>query len=134
MKKILIISATAIVFCAASVGLFFTVNGDKQPPVNPQASTVVKGAKTINGQLIDVRTPEEFAASHAQDAINIPLASIQAGDFSKIDKGKSLYLYCRTGNRAGQAKIILEKAGYKNITNIGGLLDWQKQGGAVVSG
>lgn len=82
-------------------------------------------------QIIDVRTPEEYATGHANGAINIPLATIQAGDFSKVHKNASIEVYCRSGKRAAEAKIILEKAGYEEVVNIGGLVDWQDKGGLV---
>lgn len=84
--------------------------------------------KDVDGQLIDVREPDEYAADHANGAINIPLGNILNGDFSKIDINRPVYVYCRTGNRAGQAKTALEGAGYQNVTNLGGLSDWQNQG------
>ena len=82
-------------------------------------------------QIIDVRTPEEYATSHANGAINIPLATIQTGDYSKIHKNALIKVYCRSGKRAAEAKAILEKAGYKEVANIGGLVDWQDNGGSV---
>jgi len=118
-----------------AAGLFI-VNGnkDKQSTKNNQQTTNISSKiETSNGQLIDVRTPEEFTGSHAQGALNIPLSEIESGNLAKIDKTKPVYLYCRSGNRANQAKTILEQAGYKNVTNIGGLEDWQSQGGKVCS-
>jgi len=82
-------------------------------------------------QIIDVRTPEEYAAGHVDGAINVPLATIQAGDFSKIHKNASVKVYCRSGNRATEAKTLLEKSGYKEVANIGGLTDLQNNGSKV---
>jgi len=90
-------------------------------------------SQSSDGLVIDVRTPQEYATSHAAGSLNIPLADIQAGNFKKLDRQKTVYLYCRSGNRAGLAKNILEKAGFKRVVNIGGLDDWQSQGGKICS-
>ena len=82
-------------------------------------------------QLVDVRTVEEYSAGHADGAINVPLADIQSGDFSKIKKDAYIKLYCRSGNRAEQAKVLLEKKGYNQVVNIGGIDNWQDKGGKV---
>jgi phage shock protein E len=39
------------------------------------------------------------------------------------DKDQRIYLYCRSGNRSGQAKAILQELGYTNVVNAGGLED-----------
>ncbi|PKL18260.1 MAG: rhodanese-like domain-containing protein [Spirochaetae bacterium HGW-Spirochaetae-5] len=79
-----------------------------------------------NGALVvDVRTPEEYAAGHYENSVNIPLGELE----SKIDlfgsKDNNIVVYCRTGNRSEKAKIILERYGFKNVTNGGGLKDMQ---------
>ena len=79
--------------------------------------------------LVDVREPSEFASGHAVDAQNIPLGNVQAGGFNENDKSKPIYVYCRSGQRAGVAKIALEKQGYTNVENLGGLNDWLTMGG-----
>lgn len=82
-------------------------------------------------QIIDVRTPEEYAIGHISGATNIPLATMQAGDFSKLRTGVPIKVYCRSGKRAAEAKVLLEKAGYKNVENAGSLSSWQDKGGMV---
>jgi phage shock protein E len=101
--------------------------------VDQKSTTVTDNIISTNGQLIDVREPEEYEASHADNAINIPLGNILNSDYSRIDTSRPIYLYCRSGNRAGQAKIALEQAGYKNVTNLGGLDDWVEQSGKICS-
>lgn len=133
MKKFGFIAIIVVILIATG---FYIVsdNKDKQNTQNKQQTiNLSTKIETSNGQLIDVRTPEEYTSSHAQGALNVPLSEIQSGNVTKIDNTKPVYLYCRTGNRAGQAKTILEQAGYKNVTNIGGLADWQSQGGKVCS-
>jgi phage shock protein E len=72
--------------------------------------------------LIDVRTKEEFDAGHLEGAINIPweeTTSLMAAIGS--DKQRPAVLYCRSGNRSGKAIAVLEKKGYSNLFNAGGL-------------
>ncbi len=73
--------------------------------------------------VIDVRTPQEFNAGHIDGAINIPYDQIEPNlpSLDKIKKEDNILLYCRSGHRAGIAKESLNKLGYKNVQNGGGL-------------
>ena len=73
--------------------------------------------------IVDVRTPEEFAAGHYKGAVNIPLSDIQSRLPEFGDKNKPVVVYCRSGNRSAKAKAILESNGFKDVTNGGGLRD-----------
>ena len=68
--------------------------------------------------LVDVRTPEEFEGAHVKGSVNIPLDSIPFQLHQFKDK-KNILVFCRTGNRSGQAKFILEQNGIANVTNAG---------------
>jgi phage shock protein E len=71
---------------------------------------------------IDVRTVAEYDEDHIDNDLNIPLGSIDIDQFSSMfDKDDEINLYCRSGNRAGQAKNILEAAGFTNVNNMGGI-------------
>ena len=73
---------------------------------------------------IDVRTVEEYSESHINGDLNIPLASIDTTALARqFGKDDEINLYCRSGNRAGQAKEILEAAGFTNVNNVGGIDD-----------
>lgn len=78
--------------------------------------------------LIDVRTPEEFAAGRAKLAINLPLGEIENGSLPKVANDYQIYLYCRSGNRSSIAKRLLISKGYSNIVDLGGLGDIQALG------
>jgi len=72
--------------------------------------------------LIDVRSAEEFAAGHLDDALNIVHSDIDAlaraiGD----DPARSVVLYCRSGKRAGEALKALEARGFTGVFNASGL-------------
>ena len=101
-----------------------------------QSQNMQSKADTIQGELqnntallIDVREPDEFAADHAENAKNIPLGDIEAGKLTETTKTVKIYVYCRSGKRAGVAKTALEKQGYTNVENLGGLSDWREIGG-----
>lgn len=71
--------------------------------------------------LVDVRSPGEFAGGSAKGAVNIPLDQVT----QKMDKFKNkdhIVVFCRSGNRSGQAQSILEQNGFNNVTN-GGTVD-----------
>jgi len=68
--------------------------------------------------LIDVRTPGEFASGSVKGAVNIPLDKI-GGQASKLKGKKHIVVFCRSGNRSGQAKSILNQAGFTDVTNGG---------------
>jgi rhodanese-related sulfurtransferase len=140
MKRLIIVISVVLL---AFVGIVvFSNNNSNQSTADSakavellekEAVTLSEEIKTANGQLIDVREPSEYETSHADSAINIPLGDILKADYSKIDSSRPIYLICRSGNRAGQAKIALEQAGFANVKNIGGLVDWEKQGDKVCS-
>ena len=76
---------------------------------------------------IDVRTAEEYADGHVRQAVNIPYEEITAriGEVTD-DKDALIYLYCRSGRRSGIAREALERAGFSNAINLGGLEDAQR--------
>lgn len=77
--------------------------------------------KTIIGQgafLVDVREPGEFAGGSVKGAVNIPLGSV-ASQLEKFKGKENIIVFCRSGNRSGQAKVILEQNGFKNVVNGG---------------
>lgn len=81
--------------------------------------------------LIDVRTPEEYAAGHADGALNIEYQHIVAG-VEKLDipKQAPIYVYCRSGRRSDLALTALRDAGYTRVQNLISqekAEEWQKQ-------
>jgi rhodanese-related sulfurtransferase len=77
--------------------------------------------------IVDVRESFEHDEFNI-GGILLPLGDIRMGDTEKIDhlKDEEVYLYCRSGNRSGQAALILETMGFNNVTNvIGGMLAWK---------
>ena len=95
----------------------------------PKAQIVQNELQNNTALLIDVREPDEFAVGHAENAKNIPLGDIEAGKLTEATKTVKVYVYCRSGKRAGVAKTALEKQGYTNVESLGGLSDWREIGG-----
>jgi len=79
--------------------------------------------KSAQGALvIDVRTAQEYGEENIKYALNIPYKQIVKQFKSlEIRKDRPVVLYCRSGNRAGKAIMMLRKAGYTNLNNAGGI-------------
>lgn len=71
--------------------------------------------------LVDVREPGEFAQGSAKAAVNIPLGSLP-NQLAKFKDKEHIIVFCRSGNRSGQAKKFLDQHGFKNVVN-GGTLE-----------
>lgn len=75
--------------------------------------------------VLDVRTKEEYNEGHIEGAILIPNEDINDTQPEQLPElNKQILLYCRTGNRSGQASEKLSKIGYTNIYDFGGIQDW----------
>ena len=78
--------------------------------------------KASNPVLIDVRTDSEWNEGYIETAIHIPLDRIlEEIESLMVNKEQMIYLYCRSGNRSGKAEKALQKLGYANAKNIGGI-------------
>lgn len=64
--------------------------------------------------LIDVRTPDEYAAGHIEGAVNLPIPTL-AQNLDKIPTDKPVIVYCASGHRAGMALSSLRILGYANV-------------------
>ncbi len=69
--------------------------------------------------LIDVRAPGEFADSHIEGAVNIPVAELRTR-YSELNPEKPTYLICSTGNRSSLAASILKQHGFSDVYNVAG--------------
>lgn len=127
MKKliaVLITSVFALTACGAT-GAITTMN----------VSDFAHKVSDKSVVLLDVRTPAEFASGHIAGATNIDFESGNfENDIASLDKSKSYAVYCRSGNRSGQATALMAKAGFKSIFNLdGGIINWQNAGNSVVT-
>ncbi|MBQ6861707.1 MAG: rhodanese-like domain-containing protein [Alistipes sp.] len=77
-------------------------------------------------QLVDVRTPSEYAEGHISGAVNM---DVQGESFAEqvetLDKERPVALYCRSGRRSKLAAEQVVKAGYEVVELNGGILSWQ---------
>jgi rhodanese-related sulfurtransferase len=81
--------------------------------------------------LVDVREPYERAEFNIGGA-HIPLGQVQMMQVDELNnlKNEEVIVYCRSGNRSGQAALILETLGFSNTKNLaGGMLAWQSKFG-----
>lgn len=84
---------------------------------------------------LDVRTPSEFNEGHIEGAL---LVDFQSGNFENeialLDKSKTYAIYCRSGNRSGQAVKVMSDAGFTDLYNLdGGVIDWASAGLPLVN-
>lgn len=71
--------------------------------------------------IVDVRSKGEFASGHVKGSVNIPLEQI-TNNVSNLKKHAHVIVCCRSGNRSGMAKRMLQSKGLNNVTNGG---SWQ---------
>ena len=89
-----------------------------------QGKQAVTKQSTSESQMliIDVRTTEEWQSGHLSDAHHIEWQDIGNKIISLADdKDAIIYLYCRSGNRSGQAEQVLREKGFTEARNAGGL-------------
>lgn len=82
---------------------------------------IEKFNSTPNSTLLDVRTPSEFLAGHIDKAVNIDFENQTfLSEIKKLDINKTYFVYCRSGNRSGQAISLMKANGIKNIYELQG--------------
>jgi len=134
MKFNTIISTTLV-----AINLFFysCSNGvSKDANTTLQAKEyATKLKETENSFVLDVRTPEEFESGHLKTATNI---NFYDNDFreqiAKIDKQKTIFVYCKGGGRSAEAASQLTNAGFKNVYDLnGGIMAWDNENLPIVT-
>ena len=126
MKKVIALIASLFLLAGCSSSAAVT---------NMSASDFSKKIGEPGVVTLDVRTPFEFATGHIQGAQNIDFDS---GNFesqiANLDKDATYALYCRSGNRSGQAAAIMHDAGFHNVYNLNaGIVDWTNAGMMLVN-
>ena len=129
MKKLLPIILSALMF----TGCAGTSNGQTNTYRQITMDEAVDMMAQETGYIIlDVRRPDEFAAGHIPNAINVPNETIGTAEILELpDKDQLIMVYCRSGRRSKEASEKLVKLGYTNIVEFGGILDWK---GETVTG
>lgn len=80
-----------------------------------------------NAVVLDVRTEDEVEEGVIENAIHLDIYKGQEfiDALDNLDKSKNYYVYCRSGNRSGQACAIMDQLGFENAYNLeGGILQW----------
>ena len=123
MKKLIPILLSALMFTGCA--------GTSNNQTNTYRSITMDEAVTMMAQetgyiVLDVRRPDEYAAGHIPNAINVPNESIGTAEIPELpDKDQLIMVYCRSGRRSKEASEKLVKLGYTNIVEFGGILDWK---------
>lgn len=104
------------------VAVFFLMGTGGPTISSEQAKTLVKDGAF----LLDVRTPGEFEGGHIPGAKNIPVQVLDA-QLAALPQKKDqpIVVYCQSGRRSASAKTMLEKAGYTNVSDLGGISNWK---------
>ena len=85
---------------------------------------VKKMKNTPGAVLLDVRTPEEYKQVHIPGSMNIPLDQLETVNQKITDKNTPIFVHCLSGGRSAQAQRGLKHLGYTNVTNIGGIYQY----------
>ena len=90
----------------------------KQPDINQGVKDYMA---TPGAVLLDVRTPQEYQEGHIPGSKNVPLQVI--GKIASVSENKdtALFVYCYSGARSRRASGMLQRMGYTNVNNIGGI-------------
>ncbi len=113
--------------------LLHGTTGSSSPPnISPEVvlRRMIEGERLI---LVDVRTSQEYASGHIPGAISLPISSIQGGDM-KIgwNSEDEIIVYCQGGVRSRSAARMLYLMGYKNVKDMGGIMEWSQINGPLV--
>lgn len=123
---------------AVAIGLLMLVAGcsatsQALATVEPgSAADILASEDTV---LLDIRTPEEYAAGIIEGAVNIDFYELDFADrLDALDKDAAYVVYCRSGNRSAQAMDLFERLGFADVTEIaGGIVNWTSNGLPVVA-
>jgi len=86
--------------------------------------------------VLDVRTPEEFAEGHLEGAVLVDFYDPDFADqLAALDTEVPYLVYCRSGNRSGQALSVMDQLGFASAVDIdGGIVAWSDAGLPVTTG
>lgn len=122
MKKLLFIILTLL-------GLNGCMNAQNNNYTDMDVERFSKYLSNNNVQLVDVRTPEEFAEGHIAGSRNINVFDKDFIDEAEktLDKSKPVAVYCRSGKRSADAAQKLAENGF-TVTNLeGGIIAWKEK-------
>lgn len=96
---------------------------------NIDVATFKKLMSGSNVVVLDVRTPAEIAQGKIAGAMELNFNSPDfAQKIGQLDKSKTYLVYCRSGNRSGQACNMMQQQGFSKLYNLqGGMIAWGQQ-------
>ena len=131
---VLLVVITTIVVAIVAIAVSLNRADDNETASSDGVISEVITPQTYNADwsnadhvLIDVRTPEEYESGYIEGAININVQTLSS-NLDQIPEGLPIVVYCRSGNRSAQAADILENAGYTEIYDLGGVIQWTQAG------
>ena len=107
MKKLLLV--LVIFLFGSSSSTYQTVDVDTVYKASLEDTSII---------ILDVRESDEYYQGHIKNAINIPVENIETID---LDKDKTIYVYCASGNRSKTATNKLIDMGYTSVYDMGGI-------------
>ena len=114
------------IICAAM--LFLTGCGGKSMESYKRISQEEAKEMMDAGDVIvlDVREQYEYDGGHIPGAVLLPLGKIREETAAEVipEKGDTVLVYCRSGNRSKQAAMALAELGYTGIYEFGGITSW----------
>lgn len=121
MKKI-IFTILVIIIVGVLVFIFRDMNTNR---ILDSEDFISKYKNTQNAILIDVRTPIEFDGGHIEGAVNLDYQNPNfINEVKKLDKDKTYFVYCRSGNRSSKSISIMKNYGIKDIYDLkGGIIN-----------
>jgi rhodanese-related sulfurtransferase len=135
-----------LVFAVVLVAFIATACGSDSATVTAPSVTDEGGIEVVGPEIafglrgdsdhvvLDVRTAEEFADGHLEDAINIDFyAADFAASIADLDRSDTYILYCRSGNRSGSTRQLMEELGFEHVHDVaGGIVAWEQAGLPIV--
>ena len=123
MKKLIPILLSALMFTGCAGTSNSQTNTYRQITMDEAVDMMAQETSYI---ILDVRRPDEFAAGHIPNAINVANETIGTAEIPELpDKNQLIMVYCRSGRRSKEAAEKLVKLGYTNVVEFGGILDWK---------
>ncbi|HEY8398389.1 MAG TPA: rhodanese-like domain-containing protein [Flavihumibacter sp.] len=117
------------ILCLAVLGFWGCALGQSGKQISAaELNKLIESDEKI--QLVDVRTPEEFAEGKIQGAIRADWKNPKEfkSVTKELDKSRPVYAYCLAGVRSADAAAALRKQGFTVIELTGGIKAWRKEG------
>ena len=112
-----------------ALGIGACSQGESDAPEIPPQELVARLAAEAPPLVLDVRTPQEYAAGHVPGALNVPHKAL-AGRLAEVlgFRDRDVVLYCERGKRSIMASAVLREAGFTSIRHLQGhMVEWRRQ-------